>query len=156
MIHLSQILITTTILFFTGIIGLVLNRKNVLITIMSIELMLLSVNLNFLAFSVHLDDIVGQIFVLFILTIAATESAIGLAILTVYNNTRNNINIEILKNIMKNYFFVCACFILMCSIKFKKVINITKVMRFELIYSARQAKTFTKLRYTFGFWNIFM
>lgn len=97
MIHLNQILITTTILFFTGIIGLVLNRKNILITIMSIELMLLSVNLNFLAFSIHLDDIVGQIFVLFILTIAATESAIGLAILSVYNNTKNSINVEILK-----------------------------------------------------------
>ena len=66
MINLNQILIVTTFLFFTGIVGLVLNRKNILIIIMSIELMLLAVNLNFLTLSIYLDDIVGQIFVLFI------------------------------------------------------------------------------------------
>lgn len=82
-------------------LGLILNRKNILITIMSIELMLLAVNLNFIIFSVYLDDIIGQVFVLFILTIAATESAIGLALLTVYYNVKNTIQIEriITKNI---------------------------------------------------------
>lgn len=98
MIHITEILNITTVLFFTGMIGLVLNRKNILITIMSIELMLLAVNLNFLTFSIQFDDLVGQIFVLFILTIAATESAIGLAILSIYNNTKNTINFEKLKN----------------------------------------------------------
>ena len=98
MIHIKEILNITTFLFFTGIIGLVLNRRNILITIMSIELMLLAVNLNFITFSAHFDDLVGQVFVLFILTIAATESAIGLAILTVYNNTKNTINIDNMKN----------------------------------------------------------
>ena len=98
MIHIKEILNITTILFFTGIIGLVLNRKNILITIMSIELMLLAVNLNFIAFSIQFDDLVGQIFVLFILTIAATESAIGLAILSFYNNTKNTISFEKMKN----------------------------------------------------------
>ena len=97
MIQLKEILNITTILFFIGIIGLVLNRKNILITIMSIELMLLAVNLNFLLFSVQFDDLIGQIFVLFILTIAATESAIGLAILCTYNETKNTINLDLIK-----------------------------------------------------------
>ena len=79
-------------------IGLVLNRKNILITIMSIELMLLAVNLNFLTFSVYLDDLVGQVFVLFVLTIAATESAVGLAILAVYSDTKNAITFDNMKN----------------------------------------------------------
>ena len=84
MININYILTVIIFLFLIGVLGLVLNRKNILITIMSIELMLLSVNLNFAVFSSYLDDIVGQIFILFILTIAATESAIGLAILSVY------------------------------------------------------------------------
>jgi len=87
------------ILFLIGVLGLVLNRKNILITIMSIELMLLAVNLNFVLFSIYLDDIVGQVFVLFILTIAATESAIGLAILVVYYRLKNTIRIDKIKNI---------------------------------------------------------
>ena len=87
------------ILFLIGVLGLVLNRKNILITIMSIELMLLAVNLNFVLFSIYLDDIVGQVFVLFILTIAATESAIGLAILVVYYRLKNMIRIDKIKNI---------------------------------------------------------
>ena len=80
-------------------LGLVLNRKNILITIMSIELMLLSVNLNFAIFSNYLDDIVGQIFVLFILTIAATESAIGLAILSIYYKLKNTVRMDQIKSI---------------------------------------------------------
>jgi NADH-quinone oxidoreductase subunit K len=77
--------------------GIVLNRKNILVTIMSIELLLLAVNLNFAAFSIYLDDIVGQIFVLFILTVAAAESAIGLAILTVLYRLKNSIELTPIK-----------------------------------------------------------
>jgi len=87
------------ILFLIGTLGLVLNRKNIIITIMSIELMLLAVNLNFIVFSIYLDDITGYIFVLFILTIAATESAIGLAILSVYYKLKNTINLDKIKHL---------------------------------------------------------
>jgi NADH-quinone oxidoreductase subunit K len=92
--NLTNILTVTITLFFIAILGLVLNRKNILITIMSLELMLLAVNLNFIVFSVYLDDIIGQVFVLFILTIAATESSIGLALLTVYYKLKNTIQME--------------------------------------------------------------
>ena len=87
------------ILFLIGTLGLVLNRKNILITIMSIELMLLAVNLNFIVFSIYLDDIIGYIFVLFILTIAATESAIGLAVLSIYYKLKQTIQMDKIKNI---------------------------------------------------------
>nr|YP_010377311.1 NADH dehydrogenase subunit 4L [Odontella aurita]QYB22960.1 NADH dehydrogenase subunit 4L [Odontella aurita] len=97
--NINYVLNISVTLFLIGVLGLVLNRKNILIIIMSIELMLLSVNLNFLIFSIYLDDIIGQLFVLFILTIAATESAIGLAILTVYYKLKNTIQIEKIKNI---------------------------------------------------------
>ena len=93
-ININYVLIILVILFFIGILGLVLNRKNILITLMALELILLSVNLNFVVFSVYLDDIIGQIFVLFILTIAATESSIGLALLMVYFKLKNSIHIE--------------------------------------------------------------
>jgi NADH-quinone oxidoreductase subunit K len=86
-------------LFLIGVLGLVLNRKNILITLMSIELMLLAINLNFVIFSIYLDDLTGYIFVLFILTIAAAESAIGLAILTIYYRLKNTIQIDKIKNI---------------------------------------------------------
>lgn len=82
--------------------GIILNRKNILITIMSIELLLLAVNLNFAAFSIYLDDITGQIFVLFILTIAAAESAIGLAIITVFYRLKNTIQLEPIKKKINN------------------------------------------------------
>ena len=85
-------------LFLIGVLGLVLNRKNILITLMSIELMLLAINLNFIIFSIYLDDLAGYIFVLFILTIAASESAIGLSILTLYHNTKNTITFDVVKN----------------------------------------------------------
>ena len=97
--NISYILIITTILFFIGLLGLVLNRKNILITIMSIEIMLLSVNLNFAIFSVYLDDIVGYVFVVFILTVAATESSIGLSILSAYYKLKQSIQMEKVKNI---------------------------------------------------------
>jgi NADH-quinone oxidoreductase subunit K len=97
---LNQIF-TNTILFFISLGGLVYNRQNILLLLMCIELVLLSVNLNFLTFSVYLDDFYGQIFFLFILTIAAAESAIGLAILILYYRLKGNININqtsVLKN----------------------------------------------------------
>ena len=96
-ININYLLNITLIVFIIGLIGIVLNRKNILIIIMSIELLLLAVNLNFAAFSIYLDDIIGQIFILFILTIAATESAIGLAIITVFYRLKNSILFEPIK-----------------------------------------------------------
>jgi len=86
------------ILFSIGFFGMMI-RKNALIMFMCIELMLLAINLNFVVFSVYLDDITGYVFVLFILTIAAAESAIGLAVLTVYYRLKNTIQIDKIKNI---------------------------------------------------------
>jgi len=87
-------LYVSIILFLLGIWGIFLNRKNIIIMLMSIELMLLAVNLNFLIFSVFLDDMMGQLFALFILTVAAAESAIGLAILVVYYRIRGTVAVE--------------------------------------------------------------
>jgi len=101
-ISINYILSITSIVFFIGLLGIVLNRKNILIIIMSIELLLLAVNLNFAAFSIYLDDIIGQIFVLFILTIAATESAIGLAVITVFYRLKNSIELEPIKKKITN------------------------------------------------------
>jgi len=98
-LNLNYILSIVITLFLIGVLGLVLNRKNILITLMSIELMLLAINLNFVIFSIYLDDLTGYIFVLFILTIAAAESAIGLAILTIYYRLKNTIQIDKIKNI---------------------------------------------------------
>ena len=97
--NISYILTVVVILFLIGVLGLVLNRKNILITIMSIELMLLSVNINFVIFSIYLDDVVGYIFVLFILTIAATESSIGLSILSAYYKLKQTIRMEKIRNV---------------------------------------------------------
>lgn len=82
------------ILFLIGILGIFLNRKNLLLMLMSIELLLLAINLNFLFFSLWIDDLMGHLFTLFILTVAAAESAIGLALLVVYYRVRGNISIE--------------------------------------------------------------
>lgn len=101
-VNINYILIVTSTVFFIGLLGIVLNRKNILIIIMSIELLLLSVNLNFAAFSVYLDDVIGQIFVLFILTIAAAESAIGLALITVFYRLKNSIELESIKKKITN------------------------------------------------------
>jgi NADH-quinone oxidoreductase subunit K len=94
MISLSHYLILGAILFAISIVGIFLNRKNVIILLMAIELMLLAVNMNFIAFSHYLNDIAGQIFVFFILTVAAAESAIGLAILVVLFRNINTINVD--------------------------------------------------------------
>ena len=93
-ISLLKYLNVTITLFLLGIWGIVLNRKNIIILLMSIELMLLSINLNFVTFSVFLDDLMGQVFALFVLTVAAAESAIGLAILVAYYRVRNTIVVE--------------------------------------------------------------
>ena len=94
MILLSHYLILGAILFALSVVGIFLNRKNLVILLMAIELMLLAVNLNFVAFSHYLGDAAGQIFVFFILTVAAAESAIGLAILVVVFRNRASINVE--------------------------------------------------------------
>ena len=93
MIALSEVLVLAALLFCISVAGIFINRKNVIILLMCIELMLLSVNLNFIAFSHFLGDLHGQVFVFFILTVAAAEAAIGLAILVVLFRNRNTINV---------------------------------------------------------------
>ena len=94
MIPLSHYLILGAIMFSLSVIGIFLNRKNLVILLMSIELMLLAVNINFVAFSHYLQDVAGQVFVFFVLTVAASESAIGLAILIVLFRNKHSINVE--------------------------------------------------------------
>ncbi len=93
-ISLEHYLILSSLLFAIGVSGLFMNRKNVITILMSIELMLLAVNINFVAFSVHLQDIVGQVFSIIVLSIAAAEVSIGLAILVLYYRNRGSIEIE--------------------------------------------------------------
>ncbi|HLE93967.1 MAG TPA: NADH-quinone oxidoreductase subunit NuoK [Sulfuricaulis sp.] len=99
MIPLSHYLILGAILFSLSVVGIFLNRKNLVILLMAIELMLLAVNLNFIAFSHYLGDMAGQVFVFFILTVAAAESAIGLAILVVVFRNRQTINVDDLSSL---------------------------------------------------------
>jgi NADH-quinone oxidoreductase subunit K len=94
MISLAHYLVLAAILFAIAVVGIFLNRKNVIVLLMAIELMLLAVNMNFIAFSHFLDDVAGQVFVFFILTVAAAESAIGLAILVVLFRNLNTIDVE--------------------------------------------------------------
>ena len=94
MIPLHHYLILGALLFAIGVVGIFLNRKNLIILLMAIELMLLAVNMNFIAFSHYLDDINGQVFVFFILTVAAAESAIGLAILVALFRNLRSINVD--------------------------------------------------------------
>ena len=100
MITLEHYLTVAAVLFVIGIFGLFLNRKNIIILLMSIELMLLSVNINLVAFSSFLNDLVGQVFTLFVLTVAAAEAAIGLAILVSFFRIRGTIAVEDV-NVMK-------------------------------------------------------
>jgi NADH-quinone oxidoreductase subunit K len=93
-IGLSHYLAVAAILFTLGVFGIFLNRKNVIVILMSVELILLAVNINLVAFSTHLNDITGQIFALLILTVAAAEAAIGLAILVVFYRNRGSIAVE--------------------------------------------------------------
>ena len=99
-IGLSHYLTVAAILFTLGIFGVFINRKNVIVILMSVELMLLAVNLNLVAFSAHLGDLTGQVFALMVLTVAAAEAAIGLAILVVYFRNRGTIEVEDI-NLMK-------------------------------------------------------
>ena len=93
-ITLAHYLTLSAILFALAVVGIFLNRKNIIVLLMAIELMLLAINMNFVAFSHYLGDIHGQVFVFFILTVAAAESAIGLAILVLLFRTRTSINVD--------------------------------------------------------------
>jgi NADH-quinone oxidoreductase subunit K len=93
-ITIGHYVMLSTLLFVTGICGIFLNRKNIITILMSIELMLLAVNINFVAFSVQLGDLTGQIFTMLVLTVAAAEAAIGLAILVVYFRSRGTIDVD--------------------------------------------------------------
>ncbi len=93
-IGLAHYLTVAAVLFTLGVFGIFINRKNVIVILMSIELMLLAVNINLVAFSAFLNDLVGQVFTLFVLTVAAAEAAIGLAIVVVYYRNRGNIAVD--------------------------------------------------------------
>ena len=93
-IGLGHYLTLSAIIFTLGIIGIFLNRKNVIIILMSIELILLAVNINLVSFSIFLQNIIGQVFAIFILTVAAAETAIGLAIIVIYYKNKGSINVD--------------------------------------------------------------
>jgi len=93
-IGLGHYLTVAAVLFTLGVFGIFINRKNVIVILMSVELILLAVNINMVAFSTHLNDIVGQVFAMLILTVAAAEAAIGLAILVVFFRNRGSIAVE--------------------------------------------------------------
>ena len=93
-ITLGHYLTLSAIIFSIGIFGIFLNRKNVIIILMSIELILLAVNINLVAFSIYLQDLVGQVFTMFILTVAAAEAAVGLAIIVIYYKNKGSIHVE--------------------------------------------------------------
>lgn len=93
-LSITNYLAVASVLFLIGLSGIILNRKNIIVMLMSVELMLLAVNLNFIIYSVYLDDVMGQIFALLVLTVAAAEAAIGLAILVVYYRVRGSISVE--------------------------------------------------------------
>ena len=93
-IGLGHYLTLAAIIFTIGIIGIFLNRKNVIIILMSIELILLAVNINLVSFSIYLEDLVGQVFTMFILTVAAAEAAVGLAIIVIYYKNKGSIHVE--------------------------------------------------------------
>ena len=94
MIYLEHYLFLAAIIFTIGVLGIFLNKKNVIIILMSIELILLSVNINLVSFSIYLQNLVGQIFTMFILTVAAAEAAVGLAIIVIYYKNKGSINVE--------------------------------------------------------------
>ena len=101
-VSINYILSLTATVFFIGLFGAILNRKNILTILMSIELLLLGINLNFATLSIHLNDVIGHIFVIFILTIAAAESAVGLAIITVFYKLKNSIELNPIKKRLTN------------------------------------------------------
>ena len=93
-IGLGHYLILSAIIFSVGVVGIFLNRKNVIIILMSIELILLSANINLVSFSIYLQDLIGQVFTMFILTVAAAEAAVGLAIIVIYYKNKGSIDVE--------------------------------------------------------------
>jgi NADH-quinone oxidoreductase subunit K len=93
-IGVTHYLVVSAILFTLGVLGIFMNRKNLIVILMAIELILLAVNLNFVAFSAALNDLVGQVFAMFVLTVAAGEAAIGLAILVIYFRSRGTISVD--------------------------------------------------------------
>ena len=93
-INLGHYLILSVIIFTIGIVGVFLNRKNVIIILMSIELILLTININLVSFSIYLQNLVGQVFTMFILTVAAAEAAVGLAIIVIYYKNKGSIHVE--------------------------------------------------------------
>jgi len=94
MISVTHYLVVSAVLFTLGVLGIFMNRKNLIVILMAIELILLAVNLNFVAFSAALHDLVGQVFAMFVLTVAAGEAAIGLAILVIYFRSRGTISVD--------------------------------------------------------------
>ena len=98
-IGLAHYLILSSIIFTIGVVGIFLNRKNIIVILMSIELILLAVNINLVSFSIYLNDLVGQIFTLFILTVEAAEAAIGLAIIEVYYRNSGTIKVQEISNL---------------------------------------------------------
>ena len=98
-IGLGHYLTLAAIIFTIGVIGIFLNRKNIIIILMSIELILLAVNINLVSFSIYLQDLVGQVFTMFILTVAAAEAAVGLAIIVIYYKNKGSINVEQLSSL---------------------------------------------------------
>ena len=94
MIGIEHYIVVSAILFVLGVLGIFLNRKNIIVILMAIELILLSVNLNLVAFSAYLGDLTGQVFAMFVLTVAAAEAAIGLAILVTYFRNRGTIAVD--------------------------------------------------------------
>ena len=93
-ISLAHLISFALLLFLVGVLGIVINKRNIIIVLMSIELMLIAINLNFIICSVYLDDVFGQVFALLVLTVAAAESAVGLAILVVYYRVRGDISVS--------------------------------------------------------------
>ena len=93
-IGLGHYLTLGAIIFTIGVVGIFLNRKNIIVILMSIELILLAVNINLVSFSVYLQDLVGQVFTMFVLTVAAAEAAVGLAIIVIYYKNKGSINVE--------------------------------------------------------------
>ena len=93
-VALGHYLTLSAIIFSIGVIGIFLNRKNIIIILMSIELILLSVNINLVSFSIYLQDLVGQVFTMFVLTVAAAEAAVGLAIIVMYYKNKGSIHVE--------------------------------------------------------------
>ena len=93
-IGLGHYLTLSAIIFTIGIVGVFMNRKNIIIILMSIELILLAVNINLVSFSIYLQNLVGQVFAMFVLTVAAAEAAVGLAIIVIYYKNKGSINVE--------------------------------------------------------------